>query len=89
MKLTIDPDADALYLTFGEAKIVETEEVAPGVILDYGANDTLVGIELLSLSNRMPGVDIRRLSFEILEASNSRTELDLPRPAQPDYANPA
>ena len=50
MKLTVDLDADALYLNLGEKKAVESEEVAPGIILDYGSDDRVIGIEVLRLS---------------------------------------
>jgi uncharacterized protein YuzE len=35
MKLKIDRESDALYLRLDEAAIVESEEVQPGVILDF------------------------------------------------------
>ena len=35
MKLTVDKEADALYLRLDDSSIVQTEEVSPGVILDY------------------------------------------------------
>ena len=68
MKLTVDPDADALYLTLGEAEIVASEQVAPGVVLDYDANDNVVGVELLNLSRRVPKPETHRLLFETLAA---------------------
>ena len=37
MKLKIDREADALYLRLDESGIVESEEVRPGVILDFNA----------------------------------------------------
>ena len=35
MKLKIDKESDALYLHLDEAEIVDSEEVQPGVILDF------------------------------------------------------
>ena len=35
MKLSVDREADALYLRLDETPIVESEEVSPGVMLDY------------------------------------------------------
>ena len=35
MKLKVDTESDALYLRLDEARIIESEEVQPGVILDY------------------------------------------------------
>jgi len=53
MKLKIDKENDALYLRLDEAKIVESEEVEPGVILDFDSKGCVVGIELLHLSTRV------------------------------------
>jgi len=47
MRLHVDRDADALYLRLDESKILESEEVAPGVVLDYNAENQVVGIEML------------------------------------------
>jgi hypothetical protein len=47
MKLTIDREADALYLDLDEAPATESEEISPGVILDYNAQGKVVGIEML------------------------------------------
>ena len=64
MKLKLDQQADALYLTLSEAPASRSEEVSPGIILDYDEQDRVVGIEMLYLSKRAPGTDIRRLLFE-------------------------
>ena len=72
MKLKIDEQADALYLTLGESPVVASEEVAPGIIVDYDADNLVIGIELLHLSKRTPGVDIRRLLFETVPTLSPR-----------------
>ena len=64
MKLKLDQQADALYLTLSEAPASRTEEVSPGIILDYDEQDRVVGIEMLYLSKRAPVTDFRRLLFE-------------------------
>ena len=64
MKLKVDQQADALYLTLSEAPASRTEEVSPGVLVDYDEQDRVVGIELLYLSKRSPETDLRRLLFE-------------------------
>ena len=45
MKLTIDKEADALYLDLDETPAVESEEISPGVILDYNSEGNVTGIE--------------------------------------------
>ena len=49
MKLTVDCEADALYLQLNDSRIVDSEEVAPGVVLDYNKNDQVVGVEVLGI----------------------------------------
>ncbi|MDP8228510.1 MAG: DUF2283 domain-containing protein [Candidatus Electryoneaceae bacterium] len=68
MRLKIDQEADALYLTLEDTPAKETEEIAPGINLDYGAGGQVVGIEMLYLSKRSPEVDIGRLLFETVPA---------------------
>jgi uncharacterized protein YuzE len=53
MKTLYDPDADALYVRFADASIVESEEVADGVILDFDAEGKLVAIEVLDASKHV------------------------------------
>lgn len=50
MKIEYDPAADALYVRLGEAKIIESEQVQPGVILDFDESGKVVGVEILSVS---------------------------------------
>lgn len=64
MKLKIDKDADALYLRLDDSKIVESQEAAPGIVLDYNENDQVVGIEILRLSKRTPAMNLRELQFQ-------------------------
>jgi uncharacterized protein YuzE len=52
MKLNYDNQADALYLRLDDSKILESEEVAPGIILDFNDKNQVVGVEMLSLSKR-------------------------------------
>lgn len=69
MKLTIDPETDALYLRLTDAKIEDSEQVASGVVLDYDAQDNVVGIEMLHLSKRAPKADLQQVLFQTLGTS--------------------
>ena len=64
MKLKVDEKADALYLRLDDSKIVESEEVSPGVVLDFNADNQVVGVEILNLSKRVPKLNPRELQFE-------------------------
>lgn len=63
MKLRIDEEADALHLQLADTPVVESEEVAPGVIVDYDAMDQVVGIEVLYLSKRPQPVNLMDFQF--------------------------
>ncbi len=64
MKLKVDHKNDALYFRLNESAIIDSEEVKPGVILDYDANDNVIGIEILGLSKRVPLEMLKSLQFE-------------------------
>lgn len=52
MKFDYDPEVDALYIRLNEADIVESEEVQPGIILDFDADGKVAGVEVLNASKR-------------------------------------
>ena len=64
MKLHVDKEADALYLRLDTPPIVESEEVSPGVVLDYNESNDVVGVEILHLSKRSPTLNLSSLEFE-------------------------
>jgi uncharacterized protein YuzE len=64
MTLNVDEKADALYLLLDDSNIIESEEVSPGVILDFNANNQVVGVEILNLSKRSPKLNLRELQFQ-------------------------
>ena len=52
MKIKVNKQDDSLYLRLDESRIVDSEEVRPGVILDFDENDHVVGVEFLNISSR-------------------------------------
>ena len=42
----------------------ESEEVSPGVVLDFNAQNQVVGVEMLNLSKRAPGLNLKELQFQ-------------------------
>jgi uncharacterized protein YuzE len=50
MKLKIDKESDALYFRIDDSKIVESEEVEKGVILDFNDNGQILVKELLLMN---------------------------------------
>jgi uncharacterized protein YuzE len=64
MRLKVDKASDALYLRLDETAVVESEEVQPGIVLDYDAADNVVGVEILNLSKRVAPERLRVLQLE-------------------------
>ncbi len=64
MKLNVDKEADALYLRLDNSPIVDSEEVSPGVVLDYNKSNEVVGVEMLHLSRRSSNLNLSELLFE-------------------------
>ncbi|WP_324718203.1 DUF2283 domain-containing protein [Carboxydochorda subterranea] len=60
----LDREADALYVRLSEAEIVESEEVAPGVIVDYDATGAVVALEVLKLASRFGEATVSSLQFD-------------------------
>ena len=55
MRTSYDPEAGAMFVWFGPdcVKSAETEEVAPGIMLDFDNKGEVIGIEILHVSQRM------------------------------------
>lgn len=64
MRLKVDKENDALYFRLDESPIVESEEVQPGVILDFNGEGKVVGVEMLRLSLRVRPEQLKVLQFE-------------------------
>jgi len=64
MRLKVDKENDALYFRLDESPIVESEEVQPGVILDFNEDGHVVGVEILNLSVRIAPKQLNILQFE-------------------------
>ena len=65
MRVRTDAAADALYIRLEESAIVESEEVSPGVILDFDEGGRVVGIEILNVHKKLPGADLKRVEVEV------------------------
>lgn len=55
IKFEYDSDVEAAYLTLARGKIVESEEVEPGIIVGYSTGRRAFGIEFLRFAKRFAG----------------------------------
>ncbi len=66
MKVHFDEKADAIYLRLDDSKIIESEEVQPGVVLDFNDQNQIVGVEILRVKSRVPLANLKQMEFEVL-----------------------
>lgn len=50
MKIEYDQQADAMYIHLRSGTVTESDEVRPGVVLDFDADGKVLGIEMLDVS---------------------------------------
>ena len=63
MKATYDARTDTLSIILNaDARVAESDEDKPGVILDYDEDGNMVSLEILYASQRV--TDTRRIDFE-------------------------
>ena len=55
IRTSYDPEADAMFIWFDpdSVKSAATEEVSPGIMLDFDSEGRVIGIEVLDVSERM------------------------------------
>ena len=55
IRTSYDPEADAMFVWFGPEGVISagTEEVSPGIMLDFDSEGRVIGIEVLDVSERM------------------------------------
>lgn len=65
MRVHFDEKADALYLRLDDSNVVDSEEVRPGIVLDFNEQDQVVGIEIRRVKERVPLANLRQMQFEV------------------------
>ncbi len=64
MKLAYDSQTDAAYVKLCDAEVADSEEVRPGLVVDYDAQDRVIGIEILHVRKERPDIDLNQLVLE-------------------------
>jgi uncharacterized protein YuzE len=57
------PDSDMLYIRLADGASTESEEIAPGVVLDFDASNQVIGVEIEDASKF---IDLSRLELRAL-----------------------
>ena len=66
MKIEYDQQADAMYIRLRAGTVAESDEVRPGVVLDFDSNGRVLGIEMIDVSERTDNP--RELAMELIGA---------------------
>ena len=61
------PDTDMLYIQLKTGVSTESEEVAPGIVLDFDEDNQVIGIEIEDASTF---IDLSRLELSALPIAN-------------------
>lgn len=64
MKITYDPLADAMYIHFNDLPVKRDEELEKDIIMDYAAHNVPVGLEILSVSKKIPKKALKSVQFK-------------------------
>lgn len=64
MRIHYSREADALYIRLKETDITNTDEITEDIIIDYDKDGNVIGIEILSASEK---VDIQQLIIQAFE----------------------
>ena len=67
MEFSFDKVANALYIRFSGEKILNSDEFAEGIIIDYGKEDNIIGVEILNFTSRKLDLnDLVKMNIEEL-----------------------
>jgi uncharacterized protein YuzE len=64
MRITYDPDVDAVYITFGDTAPFDSHDVMDGVIIDVDAGGRILGIEVLDARVRLGEATLAGVEFQ-------------------------
>ena len=69
MKLHYDPETDSLYIDLNARPSADSREIAEGLVVDFGADGRVVGIDIQHASELL---DLKTLETESLPAGKTR-----------------
>ena len=65
MKISYDPDVDAMTIVFQKGKYEVSKEMLDGIIVDYTPDGKILAIEILDVSTRMPTKTIGDITLSV------------------------
>lgn len=65
MRITYDPEVDALNIRFQGGKYDKSKEISEGIILDFSEDGKITSIEILDASKKMPLRSIEDITVRV------------------------
>lgn len=65
MKITYDPEVDAIYIQFRDAEPARAVDIEDGVTADLDADGHIVGLEVLDATDRLGNRPLDSISLEV------------------------
>jgi uncharacterized protein YuzE len=69
MRLKYYPDTDSLYIELSSKPSADSQEISEGVVLDYDADGSIVGIDIDNASRK---IDMKEITLSKLPAEIQR-----------------
>lgn len=66
MKISYDPEADAIYIELRDVKPADSRDIEEGVTVDLDADGHVVGIEILDAQERIGTESLDSVVVEVL-----------------------
>ncbi len=80
MEIDYDKEADALYITFRKGRFASNRKIDDYTIVDLDSKGKILGIELLSVSERLPAETLTEVKVKnILVAGTAENRRLYPR----------
>ncbi len=70
MEISHDKEADLMYIKFRNVEFVTNKKIDDFTIIDYDKDNNTLGIELISVSKRIPQKSLPELSVKNIAVMN-------------------
>jgi len=71
MKISYDPEYDVMYLKLLDGVVVETVEAGPNILIDYGENNEVLGIEIINASGLIKANPLEEIVIKVQERARA------------------
>jgi len=71
MKISYDPNYDVIYLKFRDGNIVDTVEVEANIMIDYGPQGEIMGIEIIDASTLTKANHLHEIVIKIQDKAEA------------------